>query len=86
MAGVGALAAFTAAAVVFGDPIAGASTPAEAADAIAGSQAPLAAVLLGAYALLAIVVVGRSPRDWRQAGTPAPSGCSRCSAPGTCCC
>ena len=58
IAGVGALAAFTAAAVVFGDPIAGASTPAEAADAIAGSQAPLAAVLLGAYAVLAIGVAG----------------------------
>jgi hypothetical protein len=49
---------FAGAAVVFGDPIAGASTPAEAAEAIAGSQAPLAAVLLGAYALLAIAVIG----------------------------
>jgi hypothetical protein len=58
LAGIGALAAFAGAAVVFGDPMAGASTPAEAAVALAGSRAPLAAVLLGAYALLAIVVVG----------------------------
>ena len=68
IAGAGALAAFTGAAVVFGDPIAGASTPAEAADAIAGSQAPLAAVLLGAYALLAIAVVGALAARLGRAG------------------
>lgn len=58
IAGLGALAAFAGAAVTFGDPLAGATTPEEAASALAASSAPTAAVLLGAYALLAIVVVG----------------------------
>lgn len=58
IAGVGALAAFVGAAVSFGDPLAGADTPAEAAAALPESAATLAAVLLGAYALLAIAVTG----------------------------
>lgn len=58
IAGVGALAAFAGAAVVFGDPIGGAGSAEEAAAALAGSSAELAAVLLGAYALLAIAVTG----------------------------
>ncbi|GAA3183758.1 hypothetical protein GCM10010531_42500 [Blastococcus jejuensis] len=58
VAGVGALAAFAGAAVVFGDPIGGAGTAEEAATALETSSVELAAVLLGAYALLAIAVVG----------------------------
>ncbi len=58
LAGLGALAAFAGAAVVFGDPIGGADTAAEAATALESSSAELAAVLLGAYALLAIAVTG----------------------------
>jgi hypothetical protein len=58
LAGIGALAAFAGAAVVFGDPIGGADSAEEAAAALAGSRAELAAVLLGAYAVLAIAVAG----------------------------
>ena len=58
LAGVGALGAFVSAAVVFGDPLRGASSPEEAAEALAGSSATLGAVLLGGYALLATAVVG----------------------------
>jgi hypothetical protein len=58
LAGLGALAAFAGAAVVFGDPIGGADTAEEAAAALESSSAELAAVLLGAYALLAIGVTG----------------------------
>jgi hypothetical protein len=58
LAGVGALAAFAGAAAVFADPLRGAGTPEAAATALADSSVPLAAVLLGAYALLAIAVVG----------------------------
>ncbi|WP_324276384.1 hypothetical protein [Blastococcus brunescens] len=58
LAGLGALTAFAAAAVVFGDPIGGADTAQEAARALHGSSAELAAVLLGAYALLAMAVTG----------------------------
>ncbi|TFV68155.1 UNVERIFIED_ORG: hypothetical protein E4P37_00250 [Bacillus sp. AZ43] len=59
VAGVLALVAFAAAAVVFNDPLRGASTPDEAAAALEGSSITLAATLLGAYALLAIAVTGR---------------------------
>ncbi|MGY2082828.1 hypothetical protein [Blastococcus sp. SYSU DS0539] len=59
LAGVGALLAFAAAAAVFGDPMGGADTPAEAASALAGADVTLAAVLMGLYALLAIAVTGR---------------------------
>ena len=58
LAGLGGLAAFAGAAVVFGDPIGGADTAAEAATALETSSAEIAAVLLGAYALLAIAVTG----------------------------
>lgn len=58
LAGLGGLAAFAGAAVVFGDPIGGADTAAEAATALESSSAELAAVLLAAYALLAIAVTG----------------------------
>lgn len=58
LAGLGALAAFAGAAVVFGDPIGGADTAAGAAAALESSSAELAAVLLAAYALLAIGVTG----------------------------
>ena len=58
MAGAGALAAFAAAAVVLGDPLAGAGTAEEAAARLADSRATLAAALLGGYALLATAVVG----------------------------
>ena len=58
LAGVGALACFAAAAVVFGDPMRGSGTPAEAAAALAGSDVQLGAVLVGGYALLAIAVTG----------------------------
>ena len=58
LAGIGALAAFAGAAVVFGDPIGGAGSAEEAAAALASSSAEIAAVLLGAYALLSIAVSG----------------------------
>ncbi|MGY1914393.1 hypothetical protein [Blastococcus sp. SYSU DS0973] len=58
LAGVGALLAFAAAAVTFGDPMGGAATPGEAASALAGADVMLAAVLMGLYALLAIAVAG----------------------------
>jgi hypothetical protein len=58
LAGIGALASFAAAAVVFGDPLGGSSNPAESANRLADSSVQLAAVLLGAYALLAIAVTG----------------------------
>jgi hypothetical protein len=72
IAGVGSLAAFVGAAVSFGDPLGGADTPAEAATALPGSAASVAAVLLGAYALLAIAVVGAlGARLGRNGDTPA---------------
>lgn len=43
---------------VFGDPMRGADTAAEAATALAGSSAQPAAVLVGGYALLGIAVAG----------------------------
>jgi hypothetical protein len=58
LAGVGALAAFAGAAVLFGDPLGGAGNPGEAAAALADSSVPVAAILLGGYALLATAVVG----------------------------
>ena len=58
VAGLGALAAFVAAAVVFGDPLAGSADPGQAAEKLAGSSATLAAIFLGAYAVLAVAVTG----------------------------
>lgn len=59
VAGVGALAAFAAAVVTFGDPLAGARDAAAVAAALASSAAVPAALLVAAYALLAVVVTGR---------------------------
>jgi hypothetical protein len=59
IAGIGALGAFAGAAVTFGDPMSRADTAAEAAEALGQSSPTLAAVLMGAYALLAIAVTGR---------------------------
>ena len=58
IAGVAALAASAGAVVVFGDPMAGSDTPADAATALAGSSAQPAALLVGIYALLALAVAG----------------------------
>ena len=58
LAGLGALAAFATAAVAFGDPLAGSAGPEEAAEKLAGSSATLAAILVGAYAVLAVAVTG----------------------------
>jgi hypothetical protein len=58
VAGLGALAASTGATVIFGDPMAGSDTPADAAAALAGSSAQPAALLVGIYALLALAVAG----------------------------
>ena len=59
IAGVGALAAFIGSAVTFGDPMSRADTAEEAAEALGQASPTLAAVLMGAYALLAIAVTGR---------------------------
>ena len=58
LAGLGALAAFAGAAVVFNDPLRGTRTPEEAAAAMDGAPLGLTALLVGAYALLAIAVCG----------------------------
>jgi hypothetical protein len=58
LAGVGALAASAGATVLFGDPLAGSDTPADAAAALTGSSAQPAALLVGIYALLALAVAG----------------------------
>ena len=58
LAGLGALAAFAGAVVTFTDPLRGAATPAEAAERLADSSAPLTGLLLAVYAVLAIAVVG----------------------------
>ena len=58
VAGLGALAASAGATVIFGDPMAGSDTPADAAAALAGSSAQPAALLVGIYALLALAVAG----------------------------
>jgi hypothetical protein len=59
LAGVGALAAFAGAAVTFADPLRGATGPADVAERLADTPVTLTAVLLGAYAILGIAVVGR---------------------------
>lgn len=58
LAGLGALAAFAGAAVVFGDPLAGAGTAEQAAASLADSSAETAGVLLGGYAVLGTAVCG----------------------------
>jgi len=58
LAGIGALAAFAGAAVTFADPLRGARTPAEVAERLADSSAPLTGLLLAVYAVLAIAVLG----------------------------
>lgn len=59
VAGLGALAAFAGAVVTFTDPLRGVATPAEAAERLAGSSAPVTGMLLAVYAVLAIAVIGR---------------------------
>jgi hypothetical protein len=71
LAGLGALAAFVAAAVLFGDPLGGATDAVQAAERLGGSSAELAAVLLGAYALLAIAVVGALAQRLARSGESA---------------
>ncbi|MGY1618912.1 hypothetical protein ACI797_19405 [Geodermatophilus sp. SYSU D00691] len=67
LAGVGALAAFAGAAVLFADPLGGAGSPAEAAAALEGSAVGPAAVLLGGYAVLAsAVAAGLAARLGRE--------------------
>ena len=88
LAGLGALAAFAGAAVVFNDPLRGARTPEEAASAMDGAPLGLTALLVGAYALLAIAVCGmlaarlaRTPRSpaarRRPRGEPSGRGVRR---------
>jgi hypothetical protein len=71
LAGTGAVAAFAGAVVFFNDPLRGAGDPAGAADAMAGASIDLAAPLIGAYALLAIAVIGAlAHRLGRSGGGP----------------
>ncbi len=58
LAGLGAVAAFAGAVVFFDDPLRGSGDPAGAAEAMAGASVDLAAPLIGAYALLAVAVIG----------------------------
>ena len=74
LAGVGALAAFAGAVVAFNDPLRGARTPAEAAERLADSSAPLTGLLLAIYALLAIAVVGTLAARLGRDGDTAPCG------------
>lgn len=55
---LGGLAAFVGAAALFPDPLAGATTAAEMAERLAGTQVGTASLLLLCYALLSSVVVG----------------------------
>ncbi len=72
LAGIGALAASAGAVFVFGDAMAGSGTAAEAAAALAGSNAQGSAVLGGVDALLGIAVAGsRAARLGRLADTGA---------------
>ena len=59
IAGVGALAAFVPAALVWWDLLWGVTTPAGVADALEAAPVEPASLLLTVYALLGIVVVGR---------------------------
>lgn len=59
LAGAGGLLAFAGAVVVYDDPVSGARTAAEAAEALTGAPVGLTALLVAAYALLAVVVAGR---------------------------
>ncbi|MGY2127413.1 hypothetical protein [Blastococcus sp. SYSU DS0617] len=68
LAGLGGLAAFAAAAVTFGDPLAGSTDTAQAATELAGSSAVPAAVLIGAYAVLALAVTGALAHRLGRAG------------------
>ncbi|MDT0278279.1 hypothetical protein [Blastococcus goldschmidtiae] len=71
LAGVGGVAAFASAAVVFGDPLAGSGDPAEAAEQLAGSSATLAGLLVGVYAVLAVAVTGALAGRLARAGESA---------------
>lgn len=68
VAGTGALAAFVGAAVTFADPLRGARTPAAVAERLAAAPVELTAVLLAAYAVLGIAVVGRLTASLARAG------------------
>ena len=68
LAGVGALAAFAGAVVTFTDPLRGVGTPAEAAERLTDSSAPMTGLLLAIYAVLAIAVVGRLTARLAQDG------------------
>jgi len=68
LAGLGALAAFAGAVVFFNDPLRGAGDPAGAAEAISGGSTDLAAPLIGAYALLAVAVIGALASRLGRAG------------------
>lgn len=59
LAGTGALAAAVAAVISYADPLRGATTPEEAAARLAEIPVARTAFLLAAYAVLALVVVGR---------------------------
>ncbi|MGY2074886.1 hypothetical protein [Blastococcus sp. SYSU DS0828] len=71
VAGIGALGAFAAAAVVLGDPLAGAGNAQEAAAALGNAPVTLAATLLGGYALLATAVAGALARRLGRSGETA---------------
>jgi hypothetical protein len=71
LAGLGALAAFASAAVVFGDPLAGSGDPAAAAENLATSSATVAGVLVGVYAVLAVAVTGALAGRLARAGESA---------------
>jgi hypothetical protein len=71
LAGMGALASFAGATVVFNDLLRGAETPGEAASALDGAPVGLTAVLVGTYALLAIAVSGMLAARLARAGETA---------------
>jgi hypothetical protein len=72
LAGLGALAAFAGTVVFFADPLRGSTDPAAAAEALSGATTQTAAPLIGAYALLAIAVVGAlAHRLGRPGDSPA---------------
>jgi hypothetical protein len=72
LAGLGAATAFAGAVVFFNDPLRGAGDPAGAAEALSGASTDMAAPMIGAYALLAIAVVGAlASRLGRSGDSPA---------------
>ncbi|WP_116450025.1 hypothetical protein [Blastococcus litoris] len=71
LAGLGGLLAFAGSVVVFDDPVSGATTAEEAAEALTGAPVGLTALLVAGYALLGIAVAGRLAAHLGRAGDQA---------------